>query len=343
MTAHCRAGHTLERSCARPRSDEWTQVIVRMMGYGAVSQPIKPQRMLDPNRQEQPEQYRKMPTISRPSSELKRHWSYELKRCPPEGPRTRAIVTEYDIVRPTTEPHDILVDKDGNVWYTDFGEMFIGKSIRRRSSSPNYPIKNSRTGAYRLLSIELIILQDLVSNDDQARWLPGPEDRRDHYYPLPPEYNDDRVQLNFTGLRYDSTQCGLRASAPSTSSARSRRPTPGAFPPTTCCAQRRHAGIYQVMADSQEHLWMAESPKAILADRCEDQRSDVVRHADREGACATNADRRAGPHPVTSIAPARPRCRRKAEKYIARNTACRRTRSLTGPTSTRTASLGLDR
>jgi hypothetical protein len=31
-------------------SDEWTQVITRMMGYGAVSQPVKPQPMLDKTR-----------------------------------------------------------------------------------------------------------------------------------------------------------------------------------------------------------------------------------------------------------------------------------------------------
>ena len=40
--------------------DEWTQVISRMMGYGAVSQPIKPQPMLDRSRAGTPEQYRKV-------------------------------------------------------------------------------------------------------------------------------------------------------------------------------------------------------------------------------------------------------------------------------------------
>jgi len=55
-------------SCARPTIDEWTQVIVRMMGYGAVSQPIKPpQRMpKDPNRQGTPSNT-KMADYSRPS------------------------------------------------------------------------------------------------------------------------------------------------------------------------------------------------------------------------------------------------------------------------------------
>ncbi|HVI62089.1 MAG TPA: carboxypeptidase-like regulatory domain-containing protein, partial [Bradyrhizobium sp.] len=44
----CVGCHTLERIVRSTHdADEWTQVIVRMNGYGPVSQPIKPQRMLD--------------------------------------------------------------------------------------------------------------------------------------------------------------------------------------------------------------------------------------------------------------------------------------------------------
>src|ERR1700724_3954047 len=56
----CVSCHTLERIVRSTHdSDEFTQVITRMRGYGAVSQPIKPQRMLDPARSGTPEQYRK--------------------------------------------------------------------------------------------------------------------------------------------------------------------------------------------------------------------------------------------------------------------------------------------
>src|SRR6202040_2154077 len=41
---NCTSCHTLERIvCSTHDADEFTQVITRMMGYGAVSQPIKPQ------------------------------------------------------------------------------------------------------------------------------------------------------------------------------------------------------------------------------------------------------------------------------------------------------------
>ena len=48
MLLNCTSCHTLERIVRSTHdADEWTQVISRMMGYGAVSQPIKPQPMLD--------------------------------------------------------------------------------------------------------------------------------------------------------------------------------------------------------------------------------------------------------------------------------------------------------
>src|SRR6202035_3051216 len=81
---NCTSCHTLERIVRSTHdSDEFTQVLTRMAGYGAVSQPIKPQRMLDTARAGEPEQYRKMAdylaTINLSSVE---HWQYELKTLP---------------------------------------------------------------------------------------------------------------------------------------------------------------------------------------------------------------------------------------------------------------------
>ena len=206
---NCTGCHTLERIARSTHdSDEWTQVISRMMGYGAVSQPAKPQPMLDRTRAGTPEQYRRiadyLATINLSSVD---HWQYELKTLPrPTGRDTRAIVTEYDMVRPTTEPHDILVDKEGNVWYTDFGEMFIGKFDPKTLKLTEYPIKKFKEKAPTgLLSIEFdhagkiwfdTMYQGSLGNLD-------PKTDEISYYPLSPEYNDDRVQLNFTGLHHE--------------------------------------------------------------------------------------------------------------------------------------------
>src|SRR5689334_7784472 len=155
---NCVGCHTLERIArSTHNADEWTHVIPRMRGYGAVSQPIKPQRMLDANRAGRPEEFRKfaeyLATINLSASD---HWAYELKTLPrPKGRDTRAIVTQYDMVRPTTEPHDVLVDKEGKVWYSDFGEMFIGKFDPKTLKVVEYPIKKFKEKAPEgLLSIE---------------------------------------------------------------------------------------------------------------------------------------------------------------------------------------------
>src|SRR5262249_56837816 len=59
---NCTGCHTLERVMRSTHdSDEWTQVITRMRGYGAVSQPIKPQRMLDVAPPAPPDQSPKFP------------------------------------------------------------------------------------------------------------------------------------------------------------------------------------------------------------------------------------------------------------------------------------------
>src|SRR5258706_4547387 len=147
---NCVGCHTLERVMRSTHdSDEWTKVVARMRGYGAVSQPIKPQRMLDANRAGRPEEFRKLAdylaTINLSATD---RWAYELKTLPRAKARdTRAIVTHYDMVRPTTEPHDVLVDKDGKVWYTDFGEMFIGKFDPKSLKLVEFPIKKFKEKA----------------------------------------------------------------------------------------------------------------------------------------------------------------------------------------------------
>jgi streptogramin lyase len=270
---NCTGCHTLERIMRSTHdSDEWTHVISRMMGYGAVSQPIKPQPMLDRARAGKPEQYRKiadyLATINLSSAD---HWNYELKTLPrPKGRDTRAIVTEYDMLRPTTEPHDVLVDKEGNVWYTDFGEMFIGKFNPKTLKLTEYSIKkfkeNAPTG---LLSIEFDHTGKIWFDTmyQGALGCLDPKTGEIAYYPLPPEYNDDTVQLNFTGLRYDvdgkiwtksvGTQHIFRLDLATNKWER--------FHPTDYLPDGlKNAGIYQVIADSRNNLWMAEFTEGHL-------------------------------------------------------------------------------
>ena len=98
-----------------------------MMHYTFQSQPIKPIPRIDPKWGGTPEQYRDMAkylaSINLSASE---EWQYPLKTLPrPTGRATRVIVTEYDLPRPVIEPHDVILDKKGIAWYTDFDELEV--------------------------------------------------------------------------------------------------------------------------------------------------------------------------------------------------------------------------
>jgi virginiamycin B lyase len=185
----------------------------------------------------------------------------------PSGRATRVIITEYDLPRATTEPHDVIVDAQGTVWYSDFGELFISKFDPKTLKLTEYPVKEFKPGApVGNLSLEFdkrgtlwfdMMFQGSLGNLD-------PKTGQITYYPLAPEYNDVRVQLNFVGLRHDvdgkvwtksvGTQDVYRLDLASGKWERFQpiKELPG------------HHTIYQVISDSQNNVWMAEFTKGHI-------------------------------------------------------------------------------
>src|SRR5436309_2206487 len=74
-------------------------------------------------------------------------WSYSLKTLPrPTGASTRVIITEYDLPRKTIEPHDVVVDPAGAVWFSNFGEQFLGRLDPKPGRVTEYPVPLIRPG-----------------------------------------------------------------------------------------------------------------------------------------------------------------------------------------------------
>ncbi|MBI4885750.1 MAG: carboxypeptidase regulatory-like domain-containing protein [Acidobacteria bacterium] len=72
---------------------------------------------------------------------------YLLKALPrPSGRATRVVVTEYDLPRRAIEPHDVIVDRDGMVWYSDFGAPFLGRMDPKTGKVTEYPIPLLKEG-----------------------------------------------------------------------------------------------------------------------------------------------------------------------------------------------------
>ena len=83
------------------------------------------------------------------SEQERRRWSYELKTLPRvKGRGTNVIITEYDLPRQTIEPHDVIV-VDGTVWYTNFGEQFLGKLDPKTGKHTEFAMQQFRSRASR--------------------------------------------------------------------------------------------------------------------------------------------------------------------------------------------------
>lgn len=272
---NCTSCHTLERIVlSTHNADEWEHVVPRMMGYGAVSQPVKPQPMLDRSRAGTPEQYRTLAeylsTINLSASDK---WSYQLKTLPrPTGDSTRAVVTEYNLPRPTIEPHDVVRDQAGNVWYTDFGENIVSKFDPKTLKLTEYPLKTFKPDApVGLLSLQYdtkgllwfdMMYQGSLGNID-------PKTGKTQYYPLPAKWNDNRIQLNFVGNHYEvdgkvwtkdvGTKAIFRLDLASGKWER--------FFPTQSLPPGKHEyGVYQAISDAHNNLWMAEFSEGYLGE-----------------------------------------------------------------------------
>jgi streptogramin lyase len=133
-------------------------------------------------------------------------WQYPLKTLPrPTRRATRVIVTEYDLPRPTIEPHDVIVDEHGMVWYSDFGEQYFGRldpktgkltEWRVPELKPGYPsgmcdLEEDKNGQYWLG----MMFQAAVARFD-------PKTEKFRIYSLPSELNDNVAQLDMLGLQY---------------------------------------------------------------------------------------------------------------------------------------------
>jgi virginiamycin B lyase len=139
--------HTYQRIFASTHDAAEFKLIFRRMGtYSPGSTPIHPQPLLPGPRGERP-------PISESQFDAVSAWlasvnlsttdahPYELKTLPrPAGKSTKVIYTEYDLPRKETQPHDVIVDQDGQVWYSDFGNQFAGVMDPKTGKTTDIPI-----------------------------------------------------------------------------------------------------------------------------------------------------------------------------------------------------------
>ncbi len=150
-TLGCISCHDLDRIARSQHTpEEFMQVFERMSGYYPGSTPEYPQRLNgDARRQvgQGPGAKALAEFFASVNLSQDETWTYELKTFPrPTGRATRVIVTEYDLPRKQIQPHDVLLDKDGMVWFSHFGELFLGKMDPKTGQTWQYPVPVIKAG-----------------------------------------------------------------------------------------------------------------------------------------------------------------------------------------------------
>jgi streptogramin lyase len=148
---NCTGCHTLERIMKSTHdADEFLEVIHRMSLYYPGSTPLKPQRLAGTATRdvERGGSGRKTAEwLASINLSQQQTWDFPLKTEPRlTGKSTRVIITEYDLPNALIQPHDVVLDREGNVWYSDFGQMFLGKMDPKTGKVMQYPIPVVKPG-----------------------------------------------------------------------------------------------------------------------------------------------------------------------------------------------------
>jgi virginiamycin B lyase len=148
---NCNGCHTLERIMKSTHdADEFMEVFHRMSLYYPGSTPLKPQRLAGVASRdvERGGSGRKTAEwLASVNLSQQQTWDFPLKTQPRlTGKSTHVIVTEYDLPNPLIQPHDVVLDREGAVWYSDFGQMFIGKMDPKTGKVTQYPIPVVKPG-----------------------------------------------------------------------------------------------------------------------------------------------------------------------------------------------------
>ncbi|HEX3171301.1 MAG TPA: carboxypeptidase regulatory-like domain-containing protein, partial [Burkholderiales bacterium] len=205
----CVGCHTIERIARSTYDTEGFLTTVQRMGtYANQSTPLRPQKRLTTRYTDLVgEDQIKVPRaqaqwLATVNQSHGSGWDYPLKTFPrPSGRATQVIMTEYDLPRPTIEPHDVILDASGIAWYSNFGEQSIGKLDPKTGKVTEYPVPEPKKGSPQGL---LSLRTDKEGNLWAGMMYQGaimkfePKTEKMQVWSLPPELNRANSQVNMT-------------------------------------------------------------------------------------------------------------------------------------------------
>jgi virginiamycin B lyase len=148
---NCIGCHDLDRIVRSTHdTEEFVQIFDRMSGYYPGSTPEHPQRLIGAARRavgQGPGMRATAEYLASINLSNDDTWAYKLQTLPrPKGRATRVIVTEYDLPRKKIQPHDVILDAQGQVWFTHFAEQFLGRFDPKTLKVSEYPLPVLKEG-----------------------------------------------------------------------------------------------------------------------------------------------------------------------------------------------------
>jgi streptogramin lyase len=269
---NCVSCHTLERVVKSAYdAEQYVPVIARMMGYAQVSHILKPQRRVDQSRAANPDRFRKLADyLATINLSAGMRFEFELKTLPRiKGRGTNVVMTEYDLPRATIEPHDVII-VNGEAWYSNFGEQFLGKIDPKTGKHTEYAMPEFKKG-FPTGNLDLGVDKDgnlwlgMMYQAGVAKF--DPKTEKFQFWQLPAERNRNDSQLNMvTRQHHIDGKLWVNDAGPSTL-LRLDLAT-GKFeefdPLTILPGGKPGHSIYDVRADSQNNVYVTEFQKNFI-------------------------------------------------------------------------------
>ena len=209
----CAYCHTYERIAkSRHTAEEFISVITRMQTYFGDGTAVSRSGRGRGQRNEHPEQAERNPNWgSVPKAELaaylasvnlsggKTTWPYALKTLPrPTGDATRVIITQYDLPRRDTVPHDMTIDSAGTPWYPDQSRMFIGKLDPQTGIATEYPLPTLPPGRVGGVA-------DMQVDHEDNVWFTMTVPERSSHFGFPVKFDPQTEELTLVALPVDGS------------------------------------------------------------------------------------------------------------------------------------------
>ncbi|AMN42089.1 carboxypeptidase regulatory-like domain-containing protein [Rhodoplanes sp. Z2-YC6860] len=266
---NCTDCHSVQRIFeSKHTSEEFMAVFERMGGYYPGASDMQPQRLNGEHRRPavNPAMAQAFSTyLAALNLSAKPQHGFELKLTPrAKGRATRVIITEYDLPRKEIQPHDVIVDADGGIWYSHFGEQFLSKLDPKTGKVTDYPIPVLKPDHPKgTLDLEVdhngYIWVGMMYQGGMARFDRKTEQFR--VYPVPKEWQTDATQqshFSVAGMKADGkvwVKNSDRSQVMKLDPETGKYENLGSF---KIPSNGRPIGIYGIYADQQNNAYILE-------------------------------------------------------------------------------------